>query len=273
MSSHMRSASGATTLVGQPIERVEDVRFLLGKGQFADDYEPAGTLHAAIFRSSAAHGRIVALDVSKAKALKGVHGIVTAKEVGPEIPQIPLRLAPITGFEKYLQPVIASGTVRYAGEPIAVVVADSRAIAEDALELIEIEIAPLEPVADWKAAEKDTSVLFPENGTNVAVRYKVALGDAEAAFKGADYMRTETFRAHRHTANTMEARGMIGEWDAAAGRMTVTAATKVNFPNRRILARMMGLGEHDIEMIELDVGGGFGVRGEFYPEDFLIPFT
>src|SRR3569623_687059 len=177
MSSHMRSASGANTLVGQPSERVEDVRFLLGKGQFADEYEPAGTLHAAIFRSSDAHGRSVSLDVSKAKALKGVHGIVTAKEIGPEIPQIPLRLAPIPGFEKYLQPVIASGKGRYAGEPIAGVVADRRALAEAALELIEIEIAPLEPVADWKAAEKDTSVLFPENGTNVAVRYKVTHDD------------------------------------------------------------------------------------------------
>src|SRR3569833_1801014 len=137
MSSHMRSASGANTFVGQPIARVEDVRFLLGKGQFADDYEPAGTLHAAIFRCSVAFGRIVSFVVSNAKALKGVHGIVIAKEIGPDIPQIPLRLAPIPGFEKYLQPVIASGKVRYAGAPIAVVVADSRAIAEDALELIE----------------------------------------------------------------------------------------------------------------------------------------
>src|SRR6185312_5813025 len=118
MSSHMRSAAGANTLVGQPIERVEDVRFLLGKGQFADDYEPAGTLHAAIFRSSVAHGRIVSLDVSRARALKGVHGIVTPHEIAPSIPRIPLRLATMPGFEKYLQPVIASDKVRYAGEPL-----------------------------------------------------------------------------------------------------------------------------------------------------------
>ena len=127
MSSHMRSASGANTLVGQQIERVEDVRFLLGKGQFADDYEPAGVLHAAILRSAVAHGRIVALDVTKAAALPGVRGIVTSKDIGADIPKIPLRLAPIPGFEKYLQPVIASAKVRYAGEPVAVVVADSRA--------------------------------------------------------------------------------------------------------------------------------------------------
>ena len=273
MSSHMRSGFGANTLVGQPIERAEDRRFLLGKGQFADDYEPAGVLHAAILRSSVAHGRIVALDVTKAAALPGVRGIVTAKDIGADIPKIPLRLAPIPGFEKYLQPVIASAKVRYAGEPIAVVVADSRAIAEDALELIELDIEPLDAVADWKTAEQDRSLLFEENDTNVAVRYTVNLGDAEEAFKGADYVRRETFRAHRHTAAPMETRGLVAEWDEAAGRMTVTAATKVNFHNRRILASMMGLVEADIDMIEIDVGGGFGVRGEFYPEDFLIPFT
>ena len=273
MSSHMRSASGANALVGQPIERTEDVRFLLGKGQFADDYEPAGVVHAAIFRSSVAHGRIAALDVSKAAALSGVRGVVTARDIGVTIPRIPLRLAPIPGFEKYLQPVIASDKVRYAGEPIAVVVADSRAIAEDALELIEIDITPLDPVADWKVAETDETLLFEESGTNVSVRYTVNLGDADSAFKGAAYVRRESFRAHRHTAAPMETRGLIVEWDATAQRLTVTAATKVNFQNRRILAPMMGLAESNINMMELDVGGGFGVRGEFYPEDFLIPFT
>jgi aerobic carbon-monoxide dehydrogenase large subunit len=273
MTGHMRPAAGANTLVGQPIERTEDVRFLLGTGQFADDYEPNGVLHAAIFRSSVAHGRIVALDVSRAMVLKGVRGIVTARDIGPTVPRIPLRLAPIPGFEKYLQPVIAAEKVRYVGEPVAVVVADSRAIAEDALELIDLQIAPLAPVADWKVSECDASLLFEENGTNVPVRYTAGLGDADEAFKAADYVRKETFRAHRHTANPMETRGLAAEWDGAAGRLKVTAATKVNYHNRRLLARMMGLQPGDIDMIEIDVGGGFGVRGEFYPEDFLIPFA
>jgi len=245
MSSHMRSALGANTLVGQPIERAEDVRFLLGKGQFADDYEPAGVLHAAIFRSSVAHGRIDALDLTKAAALSGVRGVVSARDVGATIPRIPLRLAPIAGFEKYLQPVIAFDKVRYAGEPIAVVVADSRAIAEDALELIEIDITPLDAVANWKVSETDASLLFEENGTNVSVRYTVNLGDADSAFRDAAYVRRETFRAHRHTAAPMETRGLIAEWDAATQRLAVTAATKVNFQNRRILASMMGLAERD----------------------------
>lgn len=273
MSSHMRSSVGANMLVGQPIERAEDIRFLLGKGEFADDYEPAGVLHAAIFRSSVAHGRIVELDISKALALPGVHAVVTAKDIGEVIPEIPLRLAPIRGLEKYLQPVIASDKVRFAGEPVAVVVAESRAIAEDALELIELDIETLAPVADWMMAEKDNSLLFEKNRTNVAVRYSAEIGDAEAAFLAADYVRRESFRAHRHTAAPMETRAVIAEWDQAVGRLKVTAATKVNFHNRRILAPMMKLTESDIDMIEIDVGGGFGVRGEFYPEDFLVPFA
>jgi carbon-monoxide dehydrogenase large subunit len=264
---------GANTLVGQAVERAEDRRFLLGKGHFADDYEPAGVLHAAIFRSSVAHGRITGLDISAALRLPGVHAIVSAKDIGPDIPRIPLRLAPIKGFERYLQPVIASDKVRYAGEPVAVVLADSRAIAEDALELIELSVESLDAIPDWRSSATDCSLLFEENGTNVAVRYTAGIGDVDEAFALADYTRLEFFHAHRHTAAPMETRGLIAEWDEARTHLTVTAATKVNFVNRRTLAAMLKLGEHDIDMIELDVGGGFGVRGEFYPEDFLIPFA
>ncbi|MBV8510152.1 MAG: xanthine dehydrogenase family protein molybdopterin-binding subunit [Xanthobacteraceae bacterium] len=273
MSAHPRTAAKPNTLVGQAVERTEDLRFLTGKGTFADDYEPAGTLHAVILRSAVAHGRLRAIDASAALAMANVRCVITAKDIGAAIPTIPLRLAPLAGLEKYLQPVIAQDKVRYAGEPIAVVIADTRAIAEDALEAISVEIEPLDPVADWRAAASDHSLLFEANRTNVATRYTAELGDADSVFKTADYVRRETFRAHRHTANPMETRGCIAEWDDATGRLIVTAATKVTFFNRRHLARMMGLAEDAIDMIEIDVGGGFGVRGEFYPEDFLIPFA
>ncbi len=273
MSAHPHAAAKPNTLVGQAVERTEDLRFLTGKGTFADDYEPAGTLHAAILRSAVAHGRLRAIDASAARAMPNVRCVITAKDIGAAIPTIPLRLAPLAGLEKYLQPVIANDKVRYAGEPLAVVVADTRAIAEDALEVISVDIEPLDPVADWRAAAADRSLLFEANGTNVATRYTAELGNADSAFKTADYVRRESFRAHRHTANPMETRGVIAEWDDAKGRLIVTAATKVTFFNRRHLARMMGLAEDAIDMIEIDVGGGFGVRGEFYPEDFLIPFA
>jgi carbon-monoxide dehydrogenase large subunit len=260
------------TLVGQEIERTEDLRFLRGAGTFTDDYDPAGTLHAAILRSSVAHGTIRGLDRSEALRMTGVHAVIDASDIGT-IPTIPLRLAPIEGFEKYLQPIIAHGKVRYVGEPIAVVIADSRALAEDALERIVVDIEPLRAIADWRSSESNSALLFEQNGTNVATRYKRNIGDVDSAFANADYVRKESFRAHRHTAVPMETRGLIAQWHAAAKKLTVHGATKVNFFNRRVLARMLGLDEHDIEMVELDVGAGFGVRGEFYPEDFLIPFA
>ena len=271
MSAHAHSVSGANTLVGQAVERAEDWRFLRGEGCFAADYEPAGTLHAAILRSSVAHGRLVSIDASEALSLPGVYAVLTADDVGEAIPTIPLRLAPLAGLDKYLQPVIARGKVRYAGEPLAIVLADSRARAEDALEHIAVEIEPLPAVPDWRASAKDGVLLFEANETNLATHYTSGLGDADAAFPQADYVRRESFRAHRHTASPMETRGLIAEWKD--NRLIVTAATKVTYFNRRALAKMLGLTEADIDMIELDVGGGFGVRGEFYPEDFLIPFA
>jgi carbon-monoxide dehydrogenase large subunit len=263
----------SNTLIGQELERTEDLRFLTGTGTFVDDYEPAGTLHAAILRSSVAHGRIVSLDRQAALKWPGVHAVLDASDIGVAIPTIPLRLAPLRGLEKYLQPVIAHGKVRYVGEPLAFVLADSRALAEDALELLDVTVEPLDAVPDWTAAEANGALLFEENGTNVAVRYTANIGDADAQFKIADYTRKETFRAHRHTALPMETRGIVAEWDAVGGRLKVSGATKVNFFNRRALAKMMGLAEGAIDLLELDVGGGFGVRGEFYPEDFLIPFA
>jgi carbon-monoxide dehydrogenase large subunit len=273
VSVHGKPGATPNTLVGQSIERTEDLRFLTGQGTFADDYEPAGILHAAILRSSVAHGRIRTLDALAALRIPGVHAVITAADIGNTIPLIPLRLAPIEGLDKYLQPVIAHDKVRYAGEPVAVVIADSRALAEDALEHIELEIEALDPVTDWHVSATDRTVLFEQNGTNVATRYSVGIGDADEAFRSAKYVRRETFRAHRHTAAPMETRAVIAEWDAGNGRLIVNAATKVTFFNRRTLARMLELPESAIDLIEIDVGGGFGVRGEFYPEDFLIPFA
>jgi aerobic carbon-monoxide dehydrogenase large subunit len=263
----------AGKLIGQPVERAEDPRFVAGAGKFVDDVKRPGMLHAAVLRSSVAHGRIRNFDASGARAIEGVHAVISASEIGPSVPLIPLRLANLPEFKSYLQPVIAREKVRYVGEPIAVVVAETQALAEDALEAIEIEIEKLPVVADRHAAAADRSLLFAESGSNRAVRYAVAFGDADAAFAKADYTRGETFRCHRLTGLPLETRGLVAEWDVAKTKLTVFGATKVLFFNRRVLAPMLGLPEDAIDMIEIDVGGGFGVRGEFYPEDFLIPFA
>jgi carbon-monoxide dehydrogenase large subunit len=263
-------SDAAKLLVGSAVERMEDARFLSGSGNFADDLAVEGMLHAAILRSPIAHARIVAIDVSAALAMPGIRSVITARDIGDAIPIIPLRLAPLPEFEPFCQPVIASDKVRYVGEPIAVVVAESRALAEDALETIGIEFESLSAVTERGASE---TPLFDFAEDNVALRYDAGFGDPDAAFASADYVRTERFSVQRHTALPMETRGLLAEWNSSAGRLVVTGATKVTFYNRRALARMLDLGQDDIDLIEIDVGGGFGVRGEFYPEDFLIPFA
>jgi carbon-monoxide dehydrogenase large subunit len=262
----------AASLIGQPIDRAEDRRFLTGSGRFVDDLKRDGMLHAVLLRSAVAHGRIVRIDASRALARAGVHAVITAAEIG-NIPVIPLRLANLPEFAPYFQPVIAKDKVRYVGEPIAVVVAESQALAEDALEAIDVDIEMLPPLPDRHAAASGASLLFESSGSNRAVQYSVSFGDADAAFARAEYTRRESFHCHRLTAVPLETRGLIAEWDAAKQKLTVFGASKVLFFNRRVLAPMLGLSEQAIDMIELDVGGGFGVRGEFYPEDFLIPFA
>src|SRR6185369_637384 len=138
-----------------------------------------------------------------------------------DVPVIPLRLANLPEFKGYLQPVIARDKVRYVGEPIAVVIADTQARAEDALEALDVEIDPLPAVAGRQAAESGASLLFEATGSNRAVRYAVAFGDADAAFAKATYTRRESFSCHRLTAVPLETRGLIAEWDAAASRLTI----------------------------------------------------
>ena len=247
-------------MIGEPVERFEDLRLLRGRGSYVDDQHVEGMLHAAVLRSPVAHGRIRELNVEKAKSLRGVHAVLTAHEVakGGAVPTIPLRLAPLPELVPFEQPVIASREVNYVGEPIALVLADTLAIAEDALDAIELDIEPLPAVVDCRQGK-------------LAIRYTARKGDALSA--SAPYRRKESFAVQRHTAVCLEPRGLLATWDGARTKLTVSGAAKVPFSTRRMLAKNMDLPEECIDMLEPDVGGGFGVRGEFYPEDFLIPFA
>jgi aerobic carbon-monoxide dehydrogenase large subunit len=264
-------ASPSNRLIGAPIPRIEDLRFLRGRGEYVADVALDGMLHAAILRSSVAHGRIRALDVGAARVRPGVHAVITAAEIGT-VPRVPLRLDVLPEFDRYRQPVMAVDRVRYVGEPIALVLAESAALAEDALEAIAVEIEPLPVVADRAAARADAHRLF-DGDSNIAGTLVAVKGDAARAVRGAPYVRRERFKVQRFTAVPMEPRGFLAHWDADAGRMTVFGAAKVTFANRRMLAPMLGLAESAVRMVVNDVGGGFGARGEFYPEDFLIPFA
>ena len=261
------------TFIGAPMERREDLRFLRGRGEYVDDVAMPGLLYAVILRSSVAHGRLVSIDASAALKVPGVHSVITGADMPGGPPIIPMRLQPLPEFKPFEQPVIAHEKVRYVGEPIAVLLATSAAIGEDALEAIAVEIEDLPPVADWQTAAKNQSVLFEKPGTNRSLVFQARKGEADAAFANAPYVRREYFRTGRHYGLTMEPRGVMATWDDATAKLTIYGAAKVPFFNRRILSAQIGLPVEQIEMIENDVGGGYGARGEFYPEDFLIPFA
>jgi aerobic carbon-monoxide dehydrogenase large subunit len=261
----------ANSYIGRPMERVEDLRMVRGRGTYVADVNRPKQLYAVILRSAIAHGMIKSIDSHGALALPGVHRVLTAKDLGNSTPLIPLRLQPLPQLEAFHQPVLADKKVRYVGEPIAVVIADSIAIGEDALEHIVLDIESLPAIANRPQAEAMDAVLFDEHGSNVAITWSAFRGKADEAFSTADYVRRETFKIQRHAAMFMEPRGFVAEWDDAAGKLTVWGAAKTAWHNRRVLASLLGLELEAVDLIEVDVGGGFGSRGEFYPEDYLIP--
>jgi carbon-monoxide dehydrogenase large subunit len=259
--------------VGLAHERLEDERFLRGAGCFVDDFRLPAMCHAVIVRSPVARGRIRSIDTGAALAVPGVTGVFTQADIAAWAADIPIRVGALAGLEGYLQPPLAVDSVRYVGEPIAVVLAADRYIAEDAADLVCADIDAQDAVVTIDAAVRDDARVHDGTPTNLAAHYVVRRGDADRAFASAEYVRKETFRCHRHSSVPLETRGLVAHWQAASRRLQVWGATKVPFYNRRLLARMLSLDESQVDLIELDVGGSFGARGEFYPEDLLIPLV
>jgi carbon-monoxide dehydrogenase large subunit len=260
-------------LIGASPLRKEDRPLLTGEACFVDDVERPGMVHAFVVRSPVAHARIASLDADAARDSPGVRAVVTAADLPHAVPPIPTRMFSQPGMDRFLQPPLAQDAVRYAGEPVAVVVADSRYLAEDAAELLVVEYEELEPVvhAD-RALEPEAPVLHPTAGTNRAGGLAIEWGDVDGAFAAADLVVEERIVCGRHAAVPLETRGLVAELDEVTGTLTVFGAAKIPHVNRRILARLLGWPEDRIRLVELHVGGGFGARGEFYPEDFLVPF-
>ena len=265
--------TAGTGRIGDSVARKEDRRFITGGGAFVDDFHIENLAHAAILRSPHPHAKILGVDASAAREMPGIIDVFSFADIADMAKPIPLRLAPIPGFEKYLQLPLAGDKTRFVGEPVAVIVAEDRYVAEDALAAIEVDYAPLPPVATTEAAMRDEVLVHDGAGSNLACDYTVSHGDTESAFLNAPYTRSERFYCHRHGAVPLETRGLVAGYDAAAEKLTLWGATKVNFHNRRLLAGLLDIAEDQIEVVELDVGGGFGARGEFYPEDYLIPLA
>ena len=257
--------------VGGSVPRVEDEPLLTGRGSFVDDVSRPGQLYARVVRSAVAHGRLLGVDARAVRGRPGVVAVVTGQDV-PDV-RIPIRVAPTPAAERALQAPLARDRVRYVGEPVAVVVATDQYLAEDAADDVTVDVEPLPAVVDVGEAVADGATALhdrvPDNVVDVA---RVRSGDDVAELiASAAVVERGVLSVQRHTAIPLEARGLVAE--PGGGRaLTVWGPAKVKHFNRAILASMIGLDAGDIRFLEPNVGGGFGPRGEFYPEDFLIPW-
>ncbi|MGG1291947.1 xanthine dehydrogenase family protein molybdopterin-binding subunit [Bacillus smithii] len=244
--------------LGVSLKRKEDPRLLTGFGQYTDDIEKAGMLHLAILRSPHAHARILNIDTSKAKQLPGVVAVLT----GEEALQYTGRLAvTIDNFNKIPEVyAIAYKKVRYVGEPVAVVAAEDRYIAEDAVDLIEVEYEILPAVVSIEDALLPKALLYEEWGDNKQLDWKNTIGDINQAFENSEYVFEETITHNRYTGTPIESRACIAEYNPGSKRLTVTCSTQAPSQVRTLIAQTLGMPEHNIRVIAPDVGGGYGTK-------------
>src|SRR5271168_4301146 len=252
------------SLIGRSVKRLEDRPLLTGSGRFAADVMVPDMLYMRVMRSPVAFGRLAGLRIAEALAHPGAVAVWTAEDVA-EIPPIGFRMTPVPGLESYRQPVLGNGHVRYVGEPVAAVFATDPYTAEDIADLVAPEIEPLAPCLDPAASPSEFA---PGRSTEAAVITK-AYGDLDAAFAGAHAVVTLELGIGRHSGVPLETRGAIAVPEAATGVLRLYGAAKVPHYNRQALAAMLELPLDRIHLHEGHVGGGFGIRGELYPEDVL----
>jgi aerobic carbon-monoxide dehydrogenase large subunit len=257
--------------VGRRIGRLEDRRLLRGLGRFVDDVDCVRQLWMRVLRAPLAHAQIVSLRMDAALALPGVETVLTGDDLAWVRP-IPVRTLTEHRLDDFLQPVLARGRVRYVGEPVAVVLAEDAYLAEDAAELIEVEYEELPVTLDPRGAIEAEAPQLRDGSGNEAATLHMGYGDVEEAFRRAARVVRSEVRIGRHSAAPLETRGLVADYDAGSDHLTIWGATKVPHFNRRVLSQMLGMPLNRISMKKSDAGGGFGVRGEFYPEDFLVPY-
>ena len=261
--------------IGAPIPRREDARLLTGRGTFVDDLEMPGVAHAAMVRSPHAHARVIRVDATAARALPGVLAVVAAEDIADIQKPWPARMpspVPGTTLRHGSRHTLPAEKVRHVGEVVAAVVAESRAVAEDARDLVVVEYAPL-PVAASAAAAlaPGAPLVYEALGDNVAVHIVQRVGHPDRAFATADHTLRETFRVMRGGSHSMEGRGAVARYDDALDGFTLWDATQAPHAIRAMLAFLFEMPEHQVRVIAPpDVGGGLGPKGSFYPEEALV---
>jgi carbon-monoxide dehydrogenase large subunit len=267
---------------GAAVRRREDPRFLRGEGRFVDDVRLPGMLHAAFLRAPHAHAGLGAVRTEAAARMPGVVGVFTFADLERWMKPLPLFGAPPPGLAAVVrfdvrqapQHALCRDQARYVGETVAMVVAASRALAEDAVERIEVDWEPRPAAVEARAAAQPGGPLVhPEWGTNVAVAFQHAIGDPDAAFRQADLVVSETFHIQRYVGMPLETRGVVAQWDRRDGTLTTWNSTQVAHFVQQGLAAALDLPHHKIRVIAPDLGGGFGTKASGYPEDVLVPLA
>jgi len=267
---------------GAAVKRREDPRFLRGDGRFVDDVTLPGMLHAAFFRSPHAHARFDKIHTTAVAAAPGVARVFTFADLDRWMKPLPLfgaapaGLAGVVKFDVRQAPqwALCRERARYVGEIVAMVLAESRAAAEDAVDLIEVDWEPLPPVVDMvRAGEPGGPLVHAEWGTNVGVGFSHSIGDADAAFARANVTVSETFHIQRYVGMPLEGRGVVAAWDRRDGTLTTWNSTQVSHFVQQGLTTALGLPPHKIRVIAPDLGGGFGTKASGYPEDALVPIA
>lgn len=253
------------SVIGRSVTRLEDGPLVRGDGSFAADINFAYQIHMRVVRSQIAHGRIIKIDIDEALAQPGVIAVWTHADVA-EVPPIPFRATTLKGLEPYCQHILARDRVRYVGEPIAVIFATDPYLAEDASDLVWPEIEPLPVLLD---AFEEPGEFAPGLSTEPAVIRK-GYGDVDAAFAGAHAIVELDLAIGRHSGVPLECRGAVARYDAGRDVLEMHGAAKKSHWNRDEMAKMLGRSPSGFHLYEGHVGGGFGVRGELYPEDVLV---
>ena len=269
----------STRSFGEPVKRNEDRRLLTGQARFIDDIELPGLLHAAFLRSQVAHARILRIDVSRALQRPGVIATYVADDLGDYWKPGPLLVPPppIAGaiFHARTQVPLAREKVRHVGEPLVIVIAESRYIAEDALDDIDVELETLPAVVDLETAlDAGSALVHDDLGSNVSAHVHQSKGNYAAAAARADCIIQRRFRYEHGMSSPIETRGVVAQWDGRANQMTIWDTTQAPVFVRNGLAAMLGLNERQVRVIAPFVGGGFGPKiMMFYPEEVLLPWV
>lgn len=264
-----------TRMFGASVKRREDPRLVTGQGQFTDDFKLPGMLQMTVLRSPYAHARIKSIDISKAKALPGVHGVYTAKDLEGMVPPMPCAwLIPDSDLKVPVYTPLASEKVRFMGDAVAIVVADNSYIADDALDLITVDYEELPSVTNQEEALKPGAPqLYDDIPGNQAFHWKFRNGDPDGAMANAEVRIKQRFVQQRLVPNAMEPRVALADWNEGAGELTFYNTTQNPHIVRFLIAATQGLPENKIRVIARDVGGGFGSKIPFYAGDALTVFA